>query len=255
MDCNEARMHFLDRRRGTLPEALRAAFEEHLDSCTHCRHERSADDLLSTLLESRLPRRRAPDRLRHALRARWERPAWRMSAASLSRTVPAMAAGAAVALLAVFAWRAPAPEGGMVTEAVNDHLRVLYSERPLGVESGGIHQVKPWFEGRIDFAPVVPFEGDDDFSLQGGAVAYFLDRKAATFVYKRRLHVVTLLVFRAEGMSWPTMALRPVGDARGTLTTSRGFHVLLWRNADLGYALVSDVDEHDLMALGTRIAR
>ena len=75
--------------------------------------------------------------------------------------------------------------------------------------------MKPWFEGRLDFAPVVAFGGDDDFPLQGGSVAYFVDRKAATFVFKRRLHVVTLFVFRAEGLPWPAVGHAPVGQRAG----------------------------------------
>jgi anti-sigma factor RsiW len=141
-----------------------------------------------------------------------------------------------------------------VAEAVNDHLRVLYSQHPLEVENGGIHQVKPWFEGRVDFAPSVRFAGDEDFPLQGGLVGYFLDRKAATFVFKRRLHLITLFEFRAQDLPWPAFAARPVGTSRGVLETSRGFHVLLWSDGDLGYALVSDVAESDLQALGDRIA-
>ena len=34
----------------------------------------------------------------------------------------------------------------------------------------------------------------------------------------------------------------------------RGFNVLLWRDGELGYALVSDVDAADLAALGAKIA-
>jgi anti-sigma factor RsiW len=166
-----------------------------------------------------------------------------------------MAAGAALAFFALFAWRARGPDSSMVVEAVNDHLRVLYSDRPLEVESGGIHRVKPWFEGRLDFAPVVEFAGDDDYPLQGGSVSYYIDRKAATFVFKRRLHAITLFVFRAEGLRWPAGGTRPIGAARGTVATSRGFHVALWQKGDLGYALVSDVNEADLLALGARIAQ
>ena len=102
----------------------------------------------------------------------------------------------------------------MVREAVNDHLRVVSAQNPLDVRSGGIHQVKPWFEGRLDFAPVVRFAGDDEFPLQGGAVGYFLDRKAAVLVFNRRLHRITLLVFRAEGLPWPSSRSTPMGDAR-----------------------------------------
>ena len=74
------------------------------------------------------------------------------------------------------------------------------------------------------------------------------------YLYKRRLHAITLFVFRADGLPWGAADLRPVGRSRGTLATSRGFHVLLWREGDLGYALVSDVAEQDLLTLGAKIA-
>jgi len=212
-----------------------------------------ADRELSRVLEQRLARLRAPEGLRRSLEARWGgAPAGRAP----SRFAPAsvVAAAAALALLVVMAWRVRAPDDAMVTEAVNDHLRVLYSEHPIEIESGGIHQVKPWFEGRVDFAPVVPFAGDDDFPLQGGSVAYFLDRKAATFVFKRRLHLITLFVFRAEGMPWPAVATLSVGNVRGTQESARGFHALLWRKGDLGYALVSDADPKDLEVLAGKVA-
>jgi anti-sigma factor RsiW len=165
-----------------------------------------------------------------------------------------MSAGAALVVAAQVAWRARDPDSPMVAEAVNDHLRVLYSDHPLEVESGGIHRVKPWFEGRVDFAPVVDFAGDDDFPLVGGSVGYFVDRKAATFVFKHRLHEITLFVFRAEGLRWPAVGLRSIGSAQGTVETARGFHVAMWRRGDLGYALVSDVNEAALLALGAKIA-
>jgi anti-sigma factor RsiW len=141
----------------------------------------------------------------------------------------------------------------LTTEAVNDHLRLLYSEHPLEVESGGIHQVKPWFAGKLDFAPLVAFGGDDDFPLQGGAVSYFFDRKAATFVFKRRLHTISLFVFRAEGLPWATSGLVSAGRVMALPARSRGFNALLWRDRELGYALVSDVDPADLLALAARV--
>jgi anti-sigma factor RsiW len=253
MDCREARTHLVDRRRGALEAALRTVLETHLAGCQACRHEDAADARLSEILDRRLPHRRAPTSLRRSLEARWDLQA-APKASRLARGLGLMSAGAALAVLVVFVWRSRTAEDPMLTEAVNDHLRVLYSEHPVEVQSGGIHQVKPWFEGRVDFAPVVPFAGDDDFPLQGGSVAYFLDRKAATFVFKRRLHLMTLFVFRAEGLPWPTRASVPVGDARGTLESSRGFHTLLWRIGDLGYALVSDADPKDLETLAGKVA-
>jgi anti-sigma factor RsiW len=254
MVCSKARALLIDRQRGTLSEDDRVALEEHLGSCETCRHESAVEKELTAALRSRLRRQRAPERLRRTLDARWDAPARRVTGAGVARTVGSMAIGALLALAAVYVWHSRAPDNAMIAEAVNDHLRVLYSDHPLGVESGGIHQVKPWFEGRLDFAPVVPFEGDEDFKLQGGAVAYFVDRKAATFVYKRRLHVMTLFVFRADGLGWPATASRAGKDPGAVLRTARGFHVLMWRGGDLGYALVSDVDPRELTTLAARIA-
>src|SRR5206468_4014899 len=76
----------------------------------------------------------------------------------------------------------------MVNEAIADHLRIAQAQRPLEIESGDGHRVRPWFEGRLDFSPVLPFVGDREVPLRGGALAWFLDRRAAAFVYGLRLH-------------------------------------------------------------------
>jgi anti-sigma factor RsiW len=258
MDCNEARIYLVDRRRGDLAADKTSAVDAHLADCASCRHEDAADTQLSVLLEERLSRPRAPASLKRTLEERWLEPPPRRpiarSWARVGRTSAAMAAGAVLVLAVLVGLRERASDGTLVAEAVNDHLRVLYSDHPIEVESGGIHRVKPWFEGRLDFAPVMDFAGNDDFPLEGGSVGYFIDRKAATFVFKRRLHEITLFVFRAEGLHWPVVGLRAIGAVHGTVATSRGFHVALWRQADLGYALVSDVNEADLLTLGAAIA-
>jgi anti-sigma factor RsiW len=142
----------------------------------------------------------------------------------------------------------------MVTEAVTNHLRLLSSQHPLDLESGNMHQVKPWYEGRLDFAPAVPFLGDQEFPLAGGAIGYFLDRKAAVFVFHRRLHAISLIVFPARGLSWSTRGLAPVGAVRADVSDDRGFHVILWRQGEQGYALISDVDLPELTQLAVQLS-
>jgi anti-sigma factor RsiW len=256
MDCTEERIHLLDRRRGTLTGELRARVASHLAECEACRREDDVDRELSLALHDRLPKRRAPEALRRSIERRLVGEPLRVSR-TIRRTPMALFAAAAFVAVAaagaIVSWR-PLGADPMLAEAVNDHLRVVYSDHPVEIESGGIHQVKPWFTGRLDFAPIVAFAGDDEFPLQGGAVAYFVDRKAATFIFKRRLHVITLLVFRSEGLPWPVLAKHVLGGARGTLESSRGFQVLMWKEADLGYALVSDVPPAALQALAVKIA-
>jgi anti-sigma factor RsiW len=171
--------------------------------------------------------------------------------------MPAMAVAAVLLTVLPLYYQqrgARALSAGLVTEAVNDHLRILSSQHPLDVETGDFHRVKPWFEGRLDFAPRVSFLGDADFPLRGGAVGYFLDRKAAVFVFNRRLHAVSLFVFRADGLPWPARELTPLGNARAYTASTRGFNAVLWRSGELGYALVSDVDAAELAQLAAKVA-
>jgi len=262
MTCDDVRLQLLDYQRGRLSTQLQEDVRTHVDACSRCEREVAAEALLTSVLEHRLPQHAAPLALKRRLAtlwpptprqhlSRWVR--WRRS------LVPALATAAVLLIsLPIYYQRAgQSPSGAlpsMVTEAVTDHLRLLASQHPLDVESGDMHQVKPWYEGRLDFAPVVTFFGDAEFPLAGGAVGYFLDRKAAVFVFHRRLHAISLIVFPARGVSWPTNGLASIGPVSAYRTADRGFHVILWRKGDQGCALVSDVDPADLTRLAVRLA-
>jgi anti-sigma factor RsiW len=195
-----------------------------------------ADRLIAAALADHV-RMPAPRRLREQL-ARTHltarRPWWSWAAAF------ALGAGmaAAVALLVV---TGRAPDATAVDEAVDDHLRIVSAEHPLDVVSTEIHTVKPWFTGRLDFVPPVSFREDEEFKLRGGAIAVFRGHKAAAFVYQRRLHTISLLVFADS-------AVHPREE-----TTSRGFHVISWSTGGFGMALVSDIGWDDLRLLETRV--
>ncbi|HSB71468.1 MAG TPA: zf-HC2 domain-containing protein [Candidatus Methylomirabilis sp.] len=262
MHCEEVRTHLIDYQQGRLRPGLQDEMRAHLDSCEACERAAGEERVLTDLLEHRLPQHPASIALKRRLAAQWPgAPAPKPSWWSRWGRSLAPAVGVAVVLLIAIPlyYERAIPDrsggtAGMVREAVTDYLRLLASQHPLEVESGGIHQVKPWFEGRLDFAPVVSFEGDQDFPLRGGSVGYFLDRKAAVFVYGRRLHTISLFVFRAEGLPWPTRGLEPLGGSRAYATVSRGFNVILWRSGELGYALVSDLDAQELRGLGARLS-
>jgi len=253
MDCVEARPLLHDLRRQRLAQPLAEDLRAHLAGCTGCRRADEAEGLLDEILADRLPRYAAPPGLKSRLagletaEARPARRTWARFAG------PALAAGLAVTTGALLLERQASREsvalGALTGEAVSDHLRVLVGQHPLEVESTGSHEVKPWFEGKLDFAPAVPLPEVADLRLTGGAVGYFLDRKAAVVEYALRRHAVTLLVFRSEGLEWP----RREGTSL-IASAARGFNVVLWRAGDLGYALVSDVNPEELAALGSRFA-
>jgi len=148
------------------------------------------------------------------------------------------AMAAAIALLVV---RPPAADTVIFDEAVGDHLRIVSAQSPLEVASSDLHNVKPWFTGRLDFVPPVSFVGDDEFQLRGGSLAVFLGHKAAAFVYQRRLHTISVFAFADA-------TLRSRQE-----TTSRGFHVIAWASGGFGMAVVSDINWDDLRLLEARL--
>jgi len=248
-------MTLRDYREGRLAMAAQGEVGGHLEACPDCAHVDAVEQELTWALEQRLPQHPASLALKRRMAAQWKVSTPRQSRWNWWRPllVPTFACVALVLLGAPILYYGQAifrdanATSVMVGEAVNDHLRMLSSLRPLEIESGGLHQVKPWFEGRLDFAPVVSFEGDTDFPLKGGAVGYFLDRKAAVLVYAHGLHTISLFVFRAGGLHWPSQ------DGSAFTTQERGFNVVMWRQGSLGCALVSDVDRRKLASLAAQL--
>lgn len=258
MTCEGLRDVLLDHVAGRLAADEDAELRAHLARCETCASAERQERELSDLLVRGLPRHPAPWSLRRRLERAWlAAPEPRQAPAFRGRRLAlAACAAAAVAVVSgsagLMAGRRGAgqDEAGarLAEEAVGDHLRVLRAQQPLEIASGGLHQVKPWFEGRLDFAPPVPAPDVPELRLEGGAVGWFLDRDAAVLAYRLRLHRVTLLVFRAPGLPWPP------GSEAPTFRTARGFRAAVWHRNGLGYALVSDVDDEALHELAARFA-
>jgi anti-sigma factor RsiW len=217
-------------------------------------------DPVTELLAERLPQYPASYALKRRLAAQWAEAIasvprvawWRRSAFA----IPAVAA-VVLLLSTAIAYdrlvRVPARATAILfAAAVDNHVRTTH--RPLEIESSDRHQVKPWFTGKLDFSPAVPFMGDADFPLRGGHVGSYAGLPAAVLVFGRRLHTITLSVFRPEGLAEPAGDRITLGRARAVMRTVRGFNVALWRADDLGYALVSDLDLREFLELGRRLA-
>jgi anti-sigma factor RsiW len=263
MNCEDVQSQLHDFRKRRLDAGLQGEIRAHLESCVACASADRAEQALDGLLEQGLPRHAAPPALKRRLGRLMVRPApvtapEHRALTRLTRFVaPALAAGLALVVGRELMQRSSRQDGAfasLTSEAVNDHLRVLASQHPVEIASGGTHQVKPWFEGKLDFAPEVPALEDTELRLRGGSVGYVFDRKAAVLVYGLRQHLVTLLVFRPEGLAWPDGSAGQVGPVRGRATSARGFNVVLWRGGELGYALVSDANAKELGELAVRLA-
>ena len=261
MECATVREQLRDLARGRVDVAVEAELRAHLAGCEACRHEEQAERLLDEALTKRLARVAAPAATRQRVGELLERTratgdglaALPRRRASL-RLAGAAAAAVAAAVVGFVAGRAVQDRtlaaDRLADEVVTDHLRALASTRPPDVESGSSHEVKPWFEGRLDFAPVVP--GDrGELRLVGGSLGYVMDRKAAVLSYALRRHRVTLLAFPRSGLA----GFERVAPGGAPLRLARsGFAVTLWEAGDLGYALVTDVGTDELGPLAAELA-
>ncbi|WP_010103103.1 hypothetical protein, partial [Burkholderia oklahomensis] len=147
---------------------------------------------------------------------------------------------AAAAGLAVGTRRAATER--IVDEIVASHVRAGLSSRDIDVISTDRHTVKPWFNGRLDYAPPVVDLSASGFALAGGRLDYVGQRRVAVLVYRYRQHVIDVYV-------------RPSGEggAAPYATVSQGYALDRWDAAGMTWWAVTDAEPSALAAFRTAL--
>ena len=240
---------------GELSPSEATAVSKHLATCAHCATEYQIMLDTVSLLRSELERYTAPDVLRARIRgaiattpsevvadspaplgeprpkrngaASWFRPsAW---AASL------LLAAALGSVATLFTSRGTPPGNTTADQVLASHVRSLMPDHLTDVRSSDQHNVKPWFNGRLDFSPTVPRFEDQGFPLVGGRVDYVGGRPVAVVVYARRQHMINVF-------SWPSTA-----DAEAMSTSAaNGYNMFHWRANGTERWVVSDLNAAEL---------
>ena len=218
------------------------AIESHLKTCAGCAAELSRLEVLRSTLSGSVARFAAPARLRQRIAANLA------AASSIDRQATTfrrpvrgawLAGGAFTAVAASFALLLAMPQ--LTTTAVEDqlvasHVRSLLANHLTDVATSDRHVVKPWFNGRIDFAPPVVELADQGFPLAGGRLDYIDGRVVPALVYHRRLHTINLFVRPAAVPTSPATVV----------TRRRGYSLARWTQRGLEYWAVSDIDPGEL---------
>ena len=187
-------------------------------------------------------RQRLPSRLTQLLRA-WQRPRGAYSGASPARAMPAslgFAAGVLLTLALVWLLPRPLPVTGandasaLATELIGLHVRAIGTGPLFQVASSDRHTVKPWFQGKLDYAPEVPDLADAGFVLLGGRIDRLRGHDTAALAYQLHKHIITAIVLPLDQVL-PTEALQ-----------RRGFNFVHWSDGVMQVWALTDADAAEL---------
>jgi anti-sigma factor RsiW len=125
-------------------------------------------------------------------------------------------------------------------DLVAHHVRALQVGPLVEVASTDRHTVKPWFQGRLDYAPPVFDLASDGFPLTGGRIEHVRGNVVATLAYTHNRHVVDVFVWPSSEQQAPVRSVR------------RGFNVVHWADGSMQYWAVSDMDRDEIEAFARR---
>lgn len=215
--------------------------DEHLRGCTGCSQMYQGRRALRDRVRSNSLYFRAPDELRQRIQRSLSQAAampWppRRMPWHWIRVVAPLAAAAVIALMLFPVFRTPSSDTIIAQEVVSSHIRSLMVNHLTDVPSSDKHTVKPWFDGKLDFAPPVEDLASEGFPLVGGRLDYLNNRPVAALIYQRHKHFINMFL-------WPSDKEAPTA-ARSV--TVQGYHVFQWEKGGMAYWVVSDLEQSEL---------
>lgn len=246
MECEDLRQQLQRYVDGELPADLRGAVDAHVAGCADCRRllreeqgwQQAIRRAASYYTAPELVRERIAGMTRRAAAAAAPAP-WRGWAMAASLLLAVGLSSTATTYLT-----APSATALIAQEVVASHVRSLQPNHLADVASSDQHTVKPWFHGKINYAPPVDDLAADGFPLVGGRLDYIGKQPVAALVYRRAEHPINVFVL-------------PTGDGNSAVSASvdDGFNVLHWTKDGMSFWAVSDLNAAELKDFETLLRR
>jgi mycothiol system anti-sigma-R factor len=251
MNCRDARDLLYAYADNELDALTSRDLEAHLIECPGCQSAFEADRAVKRTIANLSVLRPAPSVLRERLLAIDVRPESAGSAGIVSPKsrgarpwsvwpIVSIAASLLVTVGAIWTvyhreMSTPERDGVAILDA---HLRSMQLDSHLvDVLSTDQHTVKPWFDGKLDFAPPVQDFKDQGFALIGGRLDRLHNRAVAALVYRRYKHLINVFI-------WPE-------DSADTRMQLNGYNLARFSKNGMTFWLISDVNADDLQNFAT----
>lgn len=237
MECKEVRTLIPRYVDDELPPEARQATLSHIDSCADCRNIAAEELAWHGAIRRAGTYHRAPDPLKRRLAQMVRRDTSpRVSLRSWATAASVLLAVVLGSSGTAFWMNLREREQSLTSEMVDGHVRSLLAGHLTDVASSDQHTVKPWFHGRLDYAPPVADTTAEGFPLVGGRLDYVDHRSVAALVYRHDKHPINLFVL-------PT----PASDRGSEAMTRNGYNILHWTRQGFDYWAVSDLNAAELL--------
>ncbi len=237
---------------GELDLVRSVEFETHLQTCAGCARELREQQAMRQSLQTAALYERAPANLRTRIRRALPitiQPT--PNPVQRHRALEWLVAAAAIIIAVAFGAKMIPGVGGqrqtnvLAQEIVSSHIRSLQPSHLYDVQSTDQHTVKPWFDGKLDFAPPVTDFASQGFPLVGGRLDYLNQRNVAALVYQRQKHFINVFVWPGESESELIPAVQ----------TIQGYNVICWWRSGMYLCAASDLNATELAQFAQLLGR
>jgi anti-sigma factor RsiW len=147
----------------------------------------------------------------------------------------------------------PSRPGISQAEAVliEDHIRYLPSRERAEFQTSEGEEAARWFSEKLHFpvrAPEIP-----GGSLQGGRLCFLLGSRVALLFYEVQGRPLSFFVLDGESLDLGSARFEDYQGKKLCRASKSGYHLALWEEAGLVYAMVSDVPTDSLLRLAASL--
>jgi len=153
-----------------------------------------------------------------------------------SNTAASFAMGVLVSLVLSLAILDSGSSNQQIDEILASHIRSMMESHLTDVETSDKHQIKPWVNKVLDYAPPVEDLSEKGYPLIGARLDYIDQRKVVSLVYQLRNHYINVFI----------LPIAKDNKGKPLSTNKKGFAIHQWSFNQLSYIAIADLSENDL---------
>ena len=251
MNCQRIKEYLYQFIDGQLDTTNSMLVKEHISICPLCELEWKREKEMDSLIRRTIPKENAHFALKERIINRIEEFK-KTKVFSPTGLKPILAVTSVALLLVIVSTVVKETRTFPIfTEAISSHIKFLQGGLPIEITSSNPQDIKDWFQGKIDFAIMVPDLSSKGIHLIGGRICHLKDRKVAYLMYEKDSYVISVFVIDTKGLNIPRAESIDLGNKKVFIKSESGYQSILClkRGSDIGCIFVSELPEDELVKI------